>query len=306
MVAARSVTVSPASDGLIARASRLLPVAALLLAVLSVSSSAILIRSSSMDPLLIAGYRTLFASLILAPFAITLQRADLARIDVRMMRRLVGAGLFLAAHFGLWPASLGYTTVATSVVLVSTHPIFVGLIESVRARRRPSTMVLGGMVLAILGGIMIAGSDLRLGSTQLVGDLLALGAALAMVGYLTLGRSTRQHLGFLSYSAAVYAVCAMTLLGISFVLTGQIGILDRNEAALLLSLAVIPTIGGHTVFNWTLRRLPTTVVSTAFLGEPLGASVLAWLVLDEIPSTAAIAGGLAILVGLFLTVRHGF
>jgi drug/metabolite transporter (DMT)-like permease len=281
---------------------RYLPNLALVVAVLGVSSSGLLIRLAESPSLIIATYRMLLVTGLLLPLLLVTRRLDVASLGRPELIRLALAGTFLAAHFGLWTTSLEYTSVASSVVLVSTHPVFVALAEVIWLARAIPTSAAAGIALTVLGGIVIGFSELLQGGTSLLGCALALGGALSMVGYLLMGRELRAHMDLLGYVTSVYGVCATVLLLTSVVAGAPLAVPAR-DIPIFMVLALLPTICGHTVFNWTLRHLPASVVATAFLGEPVGASVLAWLFLGEVPSLATVAGGSVILVGLFLTLR---
>jgi drug/metabolite transporter (DMT)-like permease len=281
---------------------RYLPNLALVVAVLGVSTSGLFIRLAESPPLVIATYRMVLVTALLLPVLILTRRSQSAAIEPPELVRLALAGLFLAAHFGLWTTSLAYTSVASSVVLVSTHPVFVALAEAVWLGRAIPFGGAIGIGLTVVGGLAIGFNELAQGGTSFVGCVLALGGALSMVGYLIIGRNLRAHLGLLSYVTAVYAVCGVGLL-IATLLTGASLAAPSSDIAIFLALALLPTICGHTVFNWTLRHRPASVVATAFLGEPVGASLLAWWFLGEVPGLATILGGAMILFGLFLTMR---
>lgn len=282
---------------------RLIPIAALTFAVVAVSSSALFIRLAESPPLVIAAYRMAFATALLLPAALCFQAADLRSLRSGDARQLGLAGIFLAAHFGLWTASLGLTSVASSVVLVSTHPIFVAIAEAIwLSRPLPRTATIG-ILLTVTGGVAIGYGELQHEGANLLGSALALGGAMAMVGYLIIGRTLRPRLGFLSYSAPVYLVCGATLAIAASLFGTPLTNVPQRDLVIFAILALVPTLGGHTVFNWTLRHLPASVVATAFLGEPVGAALLAWVFLGEVPSSATLVGGSVILAGVYVTAR---
>lgn len=280
------------------------PYLGLVAATLAISCSAILIRFAQSPPLVIASYRMLFAVALLAPVLLATRWSRPARLDRADVGALVASGLCLAAHFGLWTASLGFTSVASSVVFVSTHPLFVAAAEVLILHRGVPRIGWVGIWLTVLGGLIIGYGDLQLAGPALTGDLLAIAGAIALVGYLLIGRRLRQRLDFLSYSTSVYVVCALGLALASIAFGGNLTEVYSNDWRLFLALAAVSTVGGHTVFNWTLRHLPASVVATSFVGEPVGASTLAWLALGEAPSAFALSGGLVILLGIYLTARY--
>src|SRR5688572_12549292 len=204
----------PASDALVVR------YAALSLAVVSISCAAIWIKLAEATALTIASNRMLLAILLLLPATLLLGRSDLALVGRRELGWTILAGLGLAAHFGLWTVSLDYTSVASSVVFVSTHPVFVALAEWAWLAQRPSPAVWLGIALTLAGSLVIGWSDLQVGGDALYGDLLALGGAVALVGYLIIGRRLRQQLGFLPYSLLVFTPCWLALLAVGL-LSGE-------------------------------------------------------------------------------------
>lgn len=271
-------------------------------AVVAISCAAILIRWSETAPLTLAGWRLAVAALVQAPLAAAVEGPALRAILREQRGPLVLAGLLLGAHFGLWTVSLGFTTVASSVVFVSAHPLLVAVGE----RWWLGTALGRHLWLAVgcsLGGALLLGwHDLQLGGRALLGDALAFGGALALAGYLLLVRRARARTGALALSTALYGVAAGALLG-SALAAGEPALpAAPREWLLVLGLALVSTLGGHTVFTWALRQLPATAVAVAFVGEPAVASLLAWAVLGEALSGLAALGSALTLTGVYLAV----
>ena len=281
------------------------PYVALVGAIIAISLSAIFIRWATAAPLAIATHRMLLAALLLVPAVATLGRADLHRLRLREARLLGLAGVLLAAHFGLWTVSLGLTSVASSVVFVSAHPLLVAAGERWWLHAPLRRRVVAGVGLAFAGTLLLGAQDLQVGQSALLGDALAFGGAVALAGYLLIGRCARGHLGFVVYSFVVYLSCAVTLAVVALLLGTNLSAITPTDGVLLLALAVICTLGGHTVFNWTLRHLSASVVALAFVGEPAVAVVLAWALLGEALAPATLAGGALILAGVYLAARAG-
>ena len=272
-------------------------------AVVAISCAAILIRWASAPPLTIAAYRMLLATALLLPPVAVVGRGDLRRIGRQEMLLMLAAGVFLAAHFGLWTVSLTLTSVASSVLFVSAHPLLVAVGERWWLRAPLRGGVAAGAALGLAGSALLALHDLRLGGDALLGDALALGGAVALVGYLLVGRRLRHDLGFVTYSSVVYLVCGLTLVAAAL-LAGESLAASPHDLPIFLALAVVSTLGGHTVFNWALRHLSATAVALAFLGEPVVAALLAWALLGEPLTVLTLAGGALILVGIYLAVRR--
>jgi drug/metabolite transporter (DMT)-like permease len=274
----------------------------LALGVLAASLAAIFIRLADAPGVVVAGYRMLIASLILLPWSLpALSRTPLTR---KSAPYAVLAGIFLGAHFAFWITSLSYTTVAASVALVSTSPLWVALFSWLFLRVAPSLTVISGVVLAVFGGAMIGFGDLSGGSAPLLGDLLAVLGAIAISGYLLLGRAAqRRGLSLQAYVGVAYGVAAVVLLP----LPGLLGLpyLDYPAASFvwIALLALVPQLVGHTSFNYALRFLDPTLVATVILLEPIGAGLLALILFGEVPSAMTAVGALILVAGVALTAR---
>jgi drug/metabolite transporter (DMT)-like permease len=209
------------------------------------------------------------------------------------------AGGLLGVHFLTWIASLGMTSVASSVVLVSTHPLWVAAWSALVWHERLSRRGAAGIATALTGTAVLALGD-GVGGLSLAGDLLALVGAASFAGYLLVGRNLRSRIAVLPYATAVYAVAAVALLPALLVLRAPLWPYPARQWLLFAALAVVPTVGGHTVFNWSLAYLPATAVSVALLWEPVGASLLAWWLLGQPPTASDVAGGALVLAGIAL------
>lgn len=277
--------------------------AALVLGVVIVSWAAILIRwAGEAPPLVIAAGRLAGASLILTPVALITG----AHRELRLLSRgeallTLLSGVALAIHFASWIASLSLTTVASSVVLVSTNPLWVGLASHFILRERVSRLSGGGIALAVLGSILIGYGDFGTSQQALWGDLLALVGAISVSTYFLLGRRLRQRLSIVAYIWPVYATAAVITSG-TCLLTGQRfqGYAPSTYGMLIL-LAIGPQLLGHSSLNYALEQLSATFVTVTVLGEPIGSTLLALLLLDEVPTWTTWLGGAMILGGIVLT-----
>ena len=267
--------------------------------VAAISTSPILIRVAGLPALALAFWRCLAGAVVLAPFASRGRVGGLARAD---LVRLAASGVFLAAHFALWNASLGLTTVAAATTLVSMAPLFVGL-GSVFLGEAPGPRGWAGIVLATAGAVAIGAGDaagLGGGSDAVAGDVLAFAGALAVAGYLLLGRVVRRRLSVSTYAASVYGVAAVVLLP-ACLLTGSS--LVGYQAASWLALAGVvigPQLLGHTVFNGLLAAVSASVVAVVMLLEPVIATALAWWLFSELPGPSFWAGAPMVLAGVWL------
>ena len=213
------------------------------------------------------------------------------------------SGVLLAGHFLLWTASLQYTSIAASVLLVSLHPVMVSPLGWRMLGERTGARAVGGIGVAIIGTAITCAGDFRLSGEALGGDLLALGGAACLAGYLVIGRGVRYSIGVAPYSAAVYAVVAIVA-AVTAVTQRTAHLPSARVAVLCLALAVVCTLGGHTVYNWALRRTQALKVSVAFLGEPPLAALLAAVCFGAIPPASTVIGGVLILAGIALTLRY--
>lgn len=266
--------------------------------VAAISTSAVLIRLAQAEPAAIAFYRLVFATLMLAPWALR-QSKQVKIIKEDLVTALAG-GAFLALHFLFWMTSLEQTSVASSVVLVTTQPLWVFLLSVYFLKEKPTRAMWVGLALALAGSVVVVFTQADGGQSRLFGNLLAVAGAIMMACYFLVGRRLRRRLPLALYSALVYG--SSSLLLALFILARGTAISGYQPLTWLifLSLAFIPTILGHNSLNWALKYLPATMVSVVILGEPLGASILAALVLKEIPAALEVLGSFLTLGGIFL------
>jgi drug/metabolite transporter (DMT)-like permease len=277
------------------------PGVALVVATVAVSFSAILIRFANDDAATIVWLRMGMATVVLLPWVLRDVRRHVMPRGRPQGMLVVVSGVLLAGHFLLWTASLNYTSIAASVLLVSVHPIIVTPLGRRLLGERVSRRTLVAVAVALAGMVVTCAGDFRIGGSAFVGDLLAIGGAVCLAGYLLIGRGVRAQLGVAGYSAIVYAVvCVVAALT---ALAGGAAHLPSPRVALAcLGLAVVCTIGGHTVYNWALRHVQVLLVSLSFLGEPPLAALLALAFFAAVPSVATITGGVLIIAGLALAL----
>lgn len=279
------------------------PYLAVLVGVFAVSFSALFVRLSSAPAIIIATYRLLFTFLLLAPLS-ALERFDGVRRMSRQQVLLAAAsGIFLALHFVTWFTSLKYTSVASSVVIVTTQPVFVLIGSWLFFRERVPRLALLGGALALCGSFVIGAGDFKVGMQAFVGDLFALAAAILVSGYLLIGRRLRAGVELHGYTFVTYGTSSLVLVAASLATKAPFSPYPAKDWLLFFALAAVCTILGHTVFNWVLRYVQASVVSVSILGEPIGAIVWAALFLGENPTPRQLAGGALIFAGLFLFTR---
>jgi drug/metabolite transporter (DMT)-like permease len=285
------------------------PYAVLAAGVAVVSTASILIRFAQAEgvaSLGIAAARLGFAALVLLPLAWVRARGEIAALAPRDLALTLASGALLAVHFWSWITSLEYTSVASSTVLVTTNPLWVGLASVLLLNEKLGPAAIAGLLLSLLGLLLTFAADAGAGvpaRNATLGNLLALVGALAASGYLLIGRALRARISLLAYVALAYASAAL-LLCCAALLTGTAlhGHTSLGWLFVIL-LALGPQLIGHTTFNWSLRHLSATFVALAILGEPIGSALLAWLVLGEDFTPIQLAGFGLLLAGIFLAAR---
>ncbi len=284
-----------------------LPYALLAAGVLLVSSASILIRFAQglgVPSLSLAAWRLTLAALILTPLVLVRSRDELAKLAPRDIGLAALAGVFLAIHFATWIASLAYTSVAASTVLVTTNPIWIAAASWLLFRERPGAGLAVGIALALVGSVAIfaAGGGAG-GANPALGNTLALIGSIMVSGYLLIGRGLRRRLSLLAYIWLVYGAAAGVLL-LAVLASGSAMLgFAATAYAILLALAVGPQLGGHTAFNWALRYLSPAFIALAILGEPIGAALLAFLILGERVAPLELAGFVLLLLGIYFAAR---
>jgi drug/metabolite transporter (DMT)-like permease len=279
----------------------------LVIGVVAVGFAAIFIRYADAPSLSIAFYRNAFAAAVLLPLAIARHPGEIRGLSRRQVGIAALSGVFLALHFATWISSLALTTVAASVVLVTSAPIFTAAAGRLFFGERVDRRVMMGILLALAGTVVITGGDLRLSGRAALGDLLALAGAVAGAGYFLAGRRLRPSMSLLTYVGLVYTICAALLFVIVLAAGDSLSGFDAQTWWMLVLLALVPQILGHTTFNYLLADLDATVVAVAVMGEPVVSALLAVAFFGEVPPWTAVAGGLVLLGGIYvaLTDRPG-
>jgi drug/metabolite transporter (DMT)-like permease len=284
------------------------PYIVLAVSLLGISIAGPLVRLSSADPVVIAVWRLGFSLVIVAAFLVaTRQWRDWRKITRPEAALAVAGGISLALHFWAWNASIHLTTIAASVTLVSLQPAVVAAISAIALREAPSRRQLFGIALAISGAMVIAAPDLRAdvglaGNRPLVGNLLAISAALTAAIYYTIGRRLRASLGIWAYVAIVYSAAFASLCVIAVARGIALAPQPPRELAIFAALAIGPMLIGHTGMNWALKFLPAYVVNLTVLGEPVGATLLGAFIpaIRQIPTIATLVGGAIVLTGVMI------
>jgi len=273
----------------------------LLLGILAVSFASIFIRWTDAPPLTIAFYRLLFASMV---FWIAHGRSTWRHLHDNMFSVIILcplSGAALAVHFAAWITSLAMTSVSSSVVLVSTTPIWVALGARFVLREPVRWTFVIALLIAVSGAVLLSGFDASMaGRDSAIGDVLALIGAIAGAVYFLIGQRVQRVLDTWAYVTATYSSAAVALFFWALLANAPFSGFPAKTYGLFLLIALVPQVIGHTSFNWSLKHLGAAMVSVALLGEPVGATVLAYLFLDEQPGLEKIFSGMLILAGVVL------
>lgn len=284
------------------------PVAVLFIALLAISWAGPLVRFTDAPALAVSAWRLLLSVPVLAVIVVARGRLhELRALGRREWGIALAGGACLAAHFWTWFASLGLTTVASSVVLVNMQPVFVVALSALLLHERPARQQAIGIAMAMAGAVIIAWGDFALGRDALIGDALALAGAMFVAGYYVIGRRLRRELDVWNYVFVVYTVAAVLLVlviiahpGVS--LTGY----ERSDWLVFAALALGPMLIGHTGINYALGYLPAYIANLATLGEPILATLIAWVLpaIGEVPGVQTITGGAVLLTGILIAVLY--
>ncbi|MBD8070534.1 DMT family transporter [Bacillus sp. PS06] len=268
--------------------------------VIAVSTSAVLVKLASAPAPVIAFYRLLISTFILLPIFLIKYKHELQFISKRDWLYSLIAGVFLAFHFILWFESLNYTSVTSSTVLVTLQPLFafIGTYLFFKEKIRFSSVASG--ILGICGSVIIAWGDFQISGMALYGDVLALIACIMVTAYLLFGQHVRKRLSLITYTFIVYGISSITLFLYVIALQYPLAPYPLNDWMVFLLLAIVPTLLGHSMFNWSLQWLSTSTISIAILFEPVGAAILAYFILGEHVLWTQVIGGLVIIVGISL------
>jgi drug/metabolite transporter (DMT)-like permease len=273
------------------------------IAVTAMCVPAIFIRLAKADSLSIAFLRLAVSGLLLWPFAGAKVISAMKLLNSSERWRVIAAGAFLGLHMYLWVASVTKTTIASSSFLVITQPVFVAVLAHFFLQERLNRWVIGALVLTIIGSGVINMGDLQLGSTYLWGDFLALVSSVLAALYLVTGRSVRRRISLLPYITVVYSISALVLLPIVIATGAPVFSLSAKAWFWIAMLALIPTLIGHSLFNYALGYLKAFTVNASIVIEPIGATLLAWIIFREQPSFWLYPGAWLLALALILAFR---
>ena len=285
------------------------PYIALFISVVSVSFAAIFIVSVDAPSLSIAFFRLLFTTMLILPVVLLHKktRDELKTLPRWTLYTMIGIGVVLAAHFALWITSLEFTSVASSVILVTAHPIIVGPISHFFLKERLSFANIMGIIISFSGVIVLVYGNYGFATSidTLEGNLLAWAGGVAAGLYILGGRHLRCQISVIPYVFVVYTIATIVLFIFCLMANISFSFISQRDIFIIFSMAVISGIFGHTLYNWSLAQVRASVASVALLGEPIGSSLFAFILpwINQIPSIYTIIGGTIIILGIFFTTR---
>ncbi|MFM1654244.1 DMT family transporter [Brevibacillus sp. B_LB10_24] len=282
------------------------PYLALVIGVAAVSTSAIFVKLSSAPPPITATYRLLFSALLTLPMMLFTKGVwrEILSMNRKQWLLSILSGAFLAVHFLLWFESLRFTSVASSTVLVTLQPLFAFVGGYFLFAERLGRMALAGGFIAVLGSFVIGWGDFRIGGVALWGDILALLGAGTVTAYWLIGQYARKALSLMAYTFVVYLISSLFLIGYDLALQYPLTGYPLSDWGWFFCLALFPTLLGHSILNWVIKWLSTSIISMSILGEPIGTCILAYFILGEVVTLPQVIGGAIILFGIYLFLRH--
>ena len=284
------------------------PYVALFISIVSVSFAAIFIVSVESPPLTIAFYRLLFTTLLVFPFILfdKNRRKEIASLPSRDMIFMAAIGVILAAHFALWISSLEKTSVASSVILVTAHPVLVTPLAYFLFKEKPSLLNVGGIALSLTGVSILVAGNYGIRSSTLEGNILAMLGGAAAGLYILGGRKMRRNTSTFCYAFVVYAFASVTLLVLCLAFSSPLYGISMRDYGIIFLMALVSGMFGHTLYNYSLKFVRASLASVSLLGEPLGSALLAFVLpwIHQVPTAYTIGGGVLVIAGIYLTSRN--
>jgi drug/metabolite transporter (DMT)-like permease len=276
------------------------PYVVLILGIIGVSTGSIFARLADAPALVTAAYRMGLAALILIPIAAWKAGDELRKLSIRDIKLAILSGLFLSLHFASWISSLDYTAISNSVVLVNTIPLWVGLFTPLISKDRIRGTTITSIIVSVLGAAIIGFDDFAIGGNAIWGDLLAVIGAVCAAVYLLCGRTLRRKLSLLSYVAICYGSAAVILWLVVLFLNLPVTGYNAQTLTAFWAMALVSQLIGHSSYNWSLKWFSTSLVAVALLGEPIGSTLLAYIIFDEGLTWMKFIGGLFILSAIYI------
>jgi len=289
------------------------PILATTLGILCVSTASIFIRfaQDEASAIVIAASRLMVASVILVPIVLIKQRDEWKRLSRNDFGKAILSGIFLALHFTTWISSLALTSIASSIVLVTTTPLWVALLSPFVLKEPIRNSVIAGLVISMIGSLVVGLANICqlqegifvckgqvLSGSSMLGNFLALSGAWMAAGYILMGRQLRKNLTTLSYAGLVYGIAGLILTVIVIIRKEPVFSYSRQTYFYLTALGIVPQLLGHSFLNLALKYISAAYVSLTLLGEPIGTVILAMIFLKESPTLLEGIGAVLILIGI--------
>ncbi len=275
----------------------------LFLGIIGISTGSIFARYADANPIAISAYRSGIATAAMLPFVVARHRGEIAALERKTFLFVLLSGLFLALHFATWITSLFYTTIASSVVIVQTIPIWTALLSPFVTGDRVSRLSWCGIGVSFAGMLTITTGDFAIGGRALLGDFLALTGAWFATLYFLTGRIVRPRMSLPAYTCICYGAAAFFLFAACLVFGIPLSGFSTRTWTAFVGMGLVSQILGHSSYNWALKHVSAGLVAVALLGEPLGATLLAWLLFGETLTVTKIIGGVAILTGIIMAAK---
>ena len=272
--------------------------------ILSISFSPIITRMSNSDSIVIAANRMLYTVILITPFTIKHVSTEIKNISKKNIFLNILSGLFLGFHFWAWIDALQYTSIANATILVNLHPIFILLLGYFFLNQKIDFISIISTIIAILGSFIIIYNTLFNLNLNIHGDLMAIIGAIAISVYLTIGSQIRKSISNKTYTYISYFTAFITLFIISFFINTNIFLYPTSDIFVFLGLAIVPTLLGHSIFNYSLKHLSAHFISIAVLGEPVLATIWAFVFFNELITIYQFIGGLIIIIGIGTKIKY--
>ena len=280
-----------------------IPPAVLAIGVLCISFGAIFARYADSPPLVKSAYRIGIAAIIVVPVAVIFYRREYLGLSRRELCLNVLSGLFLALHFATWITSLDYTSVASSVILVDTIPIWTAVFNLAFGLTRPSRTMWFCVFLSVVGAAIVGYGDISFDKRALFGDALAIAGGAAAAAYIICGREVRRKLGLVPYIGLCYGTAALVLWVVVLVMGYPVTGFSAVTWGAFAGSALMSQLFGHSSYNWALGHFSSGFVGIMLLGEPIGSAILAYILFGESPTPVKFAGFALLLTAIFLAAR---
>ena len=284
------------------------PYVALFVSIVSVSFAAIFIVSAEAPPLTMAFYRLLFTTLLVLPFVIFNKkiRREVSSLPSRDFVFMAVIGVILAVHFAFWISSLEKTSVASSVILVTAHPVLVTPLAYMLFKEKPSMVNVAGITISVSGVSVLVLGNYGLQSSTLEGNILAILGGVAAGLYILGGRKMRRTASTFCYAFVVYAVASISLLVMCIAFSSPLRGVSVKDYGIIFLMALVSGMFGHTLYNYSLRYIRASLASVSLLGEPLGSALLALVIpwIHQVPTIYTVGGGVMVITGIYMTSRN--